>query len=77
MKRFLYGLCMSIAEIEKMTNAERLRVMEALWDALCHDSSEPESPDWHRDVLGERRRKVESGEAIFLSIDEARRRLQQ
>jgi len=68
---------MSIAEIGKMTNSERLRVMEALWDALCHDKSEPESPEWHGDILAERRRKIESGEAKFISIDEAKRRLQE
>ena len=67
---------MSIAEIQKMSTSERLRAMEALWDALCHDSEEPQSPDWHRDVLSERKKRIESGEAKFLSIEEARERLQ-
>lgn len=66
---------MSIAEIEKMTTAERLKAMESLWDALCHDDKEPESPDWHGAVLDERRKKIESGEAKFLTIEEARGRL--
>jgi len=68
---------MSSAEIEKMTNSERLRTMEALWDALCHEDAEPESPQWHGDILAERRRKIESGEARFISIEEAKRRLQE
>ena len=59
-----------------MSTSERLRAMEALWDALCHDSEEPQSPDWHRDVLSERKKRIESGEAKFLSIEEARERLQ-
>jgi hypothetical protein len=67
---------MSIADIERMDTAERLRTMEALWDALCREPTEPESPDWHRVVLEERRRKIESGEAKFISLDEARQRLQ-
>lgn len=66
---------MSVAEIQKMSNPERLRTMEALWDALCHDSDEPQSPAWHGDVLSERKQRIESGEAIFLSIEEARKRL--
>lgn len=66
---------MSIAEIEKMTIPERLRTMEALWDALCHDKTEPNSPQWHADVLADRRRKIDSGEAKFVSIDEAKRRI--
>jgi hypothetical protein len=49
--------------------------MEALWDALCHDSEEPPSPTWHEDVLTERRNRIESGTARFLSIEEARERL--
>lgn len=68
---------MSVAEIQNMSNPERLRAMEALWDALCHDSEELQSPKWHRDVLAERKRRIESGEAKFVSIEEARERLQQ
>lgn len=68
---------MSIAEIEKMTQAEKLQAMEALWNSLCHDKTEPDSPAWHEDILADRRRKIESGEAQFISLEEAKRRLQQ
>jgi len=54
---------MSIADIERMDTAECLRTMEALWDALYREPTEPESPDWHKGLLKERRRKIESGEA--------------
>lgn len=67
---------MITAEIENMTAAERLRTMESLWDAICHDTAEPDSPSWHEDVLSERRKKIESGEAIFISLEETKRRLQ-
>lgn len=66
---------MSIAEIQNMSTSERLRAMEALWEALCDDSEEPQSPDWHRNVLAERMGRIESGEARFVSIEEARERL--
>ena len=66
---------MGTAEIEAMDTAERIRTMEALWDALCHGPVEPESPDWHGEVLEERRRRIDAGEARFLSLDEARERL--
>jgi hypothetical protein len=66
---------MSVAEIQKMSNPERLRTMEALWDALCHDSEQPKSPDWHRAVLAERKERINSGDANFLSIEAARKRL--
>ncbi|MBK1876703.1 addiction module protein [Pelagicoccus mobilis] len=68
---------MSITEIEKMTPPERLRAMEALWDALCHEKTEPASPNWHEDVLSQRRSRIESGEAKFYSIEEAKRMLEE
>jgi hypothetical protein len=51
--------------------------MEALWDVLCHEKPQPESPDWHGDILAERRRKIESGEARFISFEEAKRKIEE
>ena len=71
-----YIVTMNTAEIQKMSPPERLRTMEALWEALCHESEEPKSPEWHAEVLAGRKRRIESGEAKFVSIEEARKRLQ-
>jgi len=65
---------MSIAEIKAMSRAEQLQTMELLWDVLCHEGDEPESPAWHQSVLAERKTEIESGRAKFLSIDEVKRR---
>ena len=61
---------MSIAEITNMTSSERLETMEHLWDALCHDPVEPSSPTWHKNVLSQRRQRIESGEAKLYTLDE-------
>jgi putative addiction module component (TIGR02574 family) len=61
---------MTIAEISQMTIAERLQTMEALWDSLIKDPSSVESPSWHGEILSERREKIISGKADFISIDE-------
>ena len=66
---------MSRTEIQNMTTVERLAAMEALWDALCHEGQEPTSPQWHEKVLQERRQKLQTGAARFLSLDEVERRL--
>lgn len=66
---------MSRTEIQNMTTVERLAAMEALWDALCHEGQEPTSPQWHGQVLQERRQKIQTGAARFLSLDEVERRL--
>ncbi len=63
---------MNIGELKNMSRIERIRTMEALWDSLMEDESSIESPDWHRDILEDRKRKIESGEAVFISLDKLR-----
>lgn len=59
---------MTITEIKKMSTIERLRAMEGLWDALCRDEQGIESPAWHGDMLKDRKKKIETGKAEFISI---------
>jgi hypothetical protein len=63
---------MNTLEIKKMSRIERLQAMETLWDSLLDEEAEIESPEWHRDILGERRRKIETGEAEFISLERLR-----
>jgi putative addiction module component (TIGR02574 family) len=63
------------AQIDRMSVAERLRVMEQLWDALCRDAREITSPEWHREVLANRKARAQRGEAKFLTLDQLRARL--
>jgi putative addiction module component (TIGR02574 family) len=65
----------TIAEIEKMTLPERLETMELLWDSLVRDAVGVTSPDWHGEILSGRLEKIARGEAVFLSLDEVKRRL--
>jgi len=48
---------MNTSEIKKMSTIERLQTMEAIWDTLLYDEIEIESPEWHRDVLGGKKKK--------------------
>lgn len=57
-------------EIKKMTTIERLQSMEELWDILCHEDQEIESPLWHKNILEERKRKIDNGEAEFISLED-------
>ena len=63
---------MDTREIKKMSRAERLKAMEALWDSLVEEDAEIKSPDWHRGVLEERKAKIESGKAEFISLEKLR-----
>ena len=57
---------MTITEIAKMSAKERLQTMEAIWDSFSHDQIEVKSPEWHKDILSERRDKIEQGKAEFM-----------
>ena len=63
---------MNTLEIEKMSTIERLRIMEVLWDSLLKEESEVESPEWHRDILEERKKKIENDKADYISLEELR-----
>jgi len=55
-----------------MSNVERLQCMEILWDSLIEDESAVVSPEWHGSVLAERKKKIENGQADYISLDELR-----
>lgn len=61
---------MDTIEIKKMSVIERLQAMEALWDSLLDEESNIDSPEWHRDILEERKRKLKNGKAEFISLEE-------
>jgi len=62
-------------QIEKMSVTERLKAMDQLWDSLTRDSDEIPSPDWHQDVLADRKARAQLGEAKFLTLAQLRSRL--
>ncbi len=62
---------MAVVDIDKMTVAERLQTLEALWDSLAHHSVVPLAPpEWHRDILNERVKAIRAGTAGFMTLDE-------
>ena len=64
------------SQIENMSVTEQLQAMEQLWDALCHGTKDLTSPDWHRQVLADRKKRAESGESKFLTLAQLKSRLQ-
>jgi len=51
--------------LQEMTVAEKLQVMEAIWEDLSRNSDALDSPAWHEDVLREREESVAKGEGQF------------
>lgn len=61
--------------LPEMTRTEKLRAMEELWDDLCHSAEELPSPAWHGEVLAERAKRVEAGQAEFRPWEAVKARL--
>ena len=62
-------------QIDQMTVAEKLRVMEELWDDLRTRAEGVPVPQWHKDLLDERQQLIETGEAKFDNWDSAKKRI--
>jgi hypothetical protein len=63
------------SQIEQMSVTERLKALDQLWDSLNRSGNEIPSPDWHQDVLADRKARALRGEAKFLTLAELRSRV--
>jgi hypothetical protein len=61
--------------LDKMTNLDKIAVMEKLWDDLCRNPESISSPEWHREVLQTREREINEGKAKFTDFDHAKERI--
>ena len=59
-------------QIMKLPPAERLRLVEEIWDSLTASPEDVPVPDWHREEL--ERRLDDPTEQATLSWDEVRRK---
>jgi hypothetical protein len=61
--------------LDRMTTAEKLRAMEALWADLTRNPEQFESPEWHGAVLQERAQRVKDGGESFIDWETAKKQL--
>jgi len=62
-------------QIDQMTVAEKLRIMEELWEDLRTRAEDVPIPQWHKDLLNEREKLIETGEAEFDDWTAAKKRI--
>lgn len=60
--------------VSSMTTAQKLAAMEQLWNSL-QTQQDFSPPTWHRDILAERRKRIDRGDVKFSTLDEVRERL--
>jgi hypothetical protein len=63
-----------VLPLDQMTVEEKLRAMEAIWRSLSKLEDQVPVPDWHKQVLDERQRQIDAGEATFGSLEEMKER---
>lgn len=66
---------MTSVDIVAMPVAERLMLMETLWDSLCAESANMDSPAWHAGVLEDRLRRLASGDDSVAPWNDAKARI--
>ncbi len=61
--------------LSQFTYAQKLDLLEKLWDDLAGDEDAFDSPDWHETVLQDRDVALAAGKVKISSWDEAKERI--
>ncbi len=64
-------------QLDKMSTAEKLQVMEEVWADLHNSPDEVPSPSWHGDVMAAREKRVSEGRSHFGDWGEAKARIRE
>lgn len=67
----------AMAEIQQLPLREKLMVMEALWESIAPAEKQIEVPQWHKDILDEREKRVPEGQAKFIDWEEVKRQIRE
>jgi len=62
-------------KIAHLSRAEKLRVMEAIWEDLTHEKESLESPDWHNNALRETEHRLSTGQEQIVEWHQAKSEL--
>jgi putative addiction module component (TIGR02574 family) len=61
--------------LSKLSFAEKLNLMEAIWEDLSRNEKHLESPDWHKEVLQDREKALKTGNAKLSDWEKAKRKI--
>lgn len=64
-----------VLPLDRMTTAEKLQALEAIWDDLCQTPDKVSSPAWHGEILRGREQRVKDGLAQFTDWSQAKREI--
>jgi putative addiction module component (TIGR02574 family) len=66
---------MSIAELRKLSAAEKLKIIETLWDDVASDDGAVPVPAWHLSELRKTEEEFEAGRVAAVDWEEAKKEL--
>ena len=61
--------------LKQMSVRDKLAAMEALWEDLSRTPEAIPSPEWHKEVLESRQRRVAEGKAGYLDWKKAKSKI--
>ena len=61
--------------LSQLTLAQKLDIMELIWEDLSSDEQNFKSPDWHEDVLKNREKAFKEGKISISEWSEAKKRI--
>jgi len=67
---------LSSDQLDALTVAEKVRLLEQVWQSLCCQPDALISPEWHADVLVDRHQRLLDGSATRIPWNEAKAQLQ-
>ncbi len=63
--------------LSELTVAQKLELMEAIWEDLSKHDQTLESPSWHEEVFRDREQALAAGKATVSDWKEAKRRIRE
>jgi hypothetical protein len=63
--------------LEKMTVAEKLQVIELIWEDLSKDPANIPSPEWHGNAIRRTEEALATGKDRFIDWEEAKKLLKE
>ncbi len=65
------------ALVDSMSRSEQIAALQIIWERLNASPGTTEPPDWHGDVLADRRRSLEDGTAELVDWADVKMRLRE
>lgn len=64
-------------ELLSLPTNEKLDLVYAIWHSIKDEVNDSEIPEWHKEILEERLKKIETGEMEFVSWEKVKEMLQE